>query len=135
MQSFREVKVWEKSHQLCLHLHNLTQGFPAAEQAGLALQMRRAAAYVPCKIADACGRSVDKDVARHLESARGYAVELEYFLLLARDLGYLSEEAHAAAGEQMTEVQKMLYGFLRYVKARMNGEKTGAADKAEIALP
>jgi four helix bundle protein len=132
MLPFRDVKVWEKSHQLCLHLHRLTQSFPTEEQHGLALQMRRAAVYVPCKIAEACGRSADKDLARNLESARGYATELEYFLLLARDLGYLPEDAYAAAGEQLTEVQKMLYGFIRYVKAKMNGEQLG---KMEVALP
>lgn len=141
MLPFRDVKVWEKAHLLCLHLHKLTSTFPEDERHALALHMRRAAAYVACKIAEGCGRNVDKDVARNLESARGYALELEYFLLLARDLGYVSPEEQAAANEQLTEVQKMLYGFIRFVKARMAGEKPGKAgrpeqaEEFEVALP
>lgn len=141
MLPFRDVKVWEKAHLLCLHLHKLTAGFPEDERHALALHMRRAAVYVACKIAEGCGRNVDKDVARNLESARGYALELEYFLLLARDIGYVSGDDYTTANDQLTEVQKMLYGFLRFVKARMAGEKAGKADRPdhtealEVALP
>ncbi len=121
MFPYRDVKVWEKAHLLCLHLHELTAGFPAGEQNGLALQIRRAAVYLPCKITEGCMRGNDKEAIRSLESARTYASELEYFLLLARDLGHLAGEPGDLASAHLTEVQKMLYGFIRFLKERADG--------------
>ena len=103
MISFREVKVWEKSHQAVLHVYRLTAGFPLAEQYGLTTQLRRIAVAVPSKIAEACGRGNDRDLARFLETARGYAWEVESLAFLARELGYLSEEEHAPLAEELVE--------------------------------
>lgn len=131
MQTFREVKVWEKAHRLCLHVHQSTGEYPEDERQGLAAQTRRVSVYVPAKIAEGCGRGADKDLVRFLESARGYAAELEYLLLIGRDLGHLAPETADTLGEEVVEVQKMLYGFVRSVKARMNGEPSAKSGRAE----
>jgi four helix bundle protein len=119
MHPFREVKVWEKAHNAALHLYRLTSGFPAEEQFGLTAQMRRNAVTVPSKIADGCGRGSDRDLTRFLETARGAAAELESQMLLAKDLAYLADEGYAALAEELTEIQKMLTGFIKAVRARI----------------
>lgn len=119
MQPFRDVKVWEKSHHLCLHVYKSTAAFPEKEQDGLASQMRRIATYIPCKIAEGCGRGGDKELAKFLGNAQGYAAELEYLLLLARDLGLFGEAGHEELNAQVVEVQKMLFGFVKALKGRI----------------
>jgi four helix bundle protein len=122
MQPFRDVKVWEKSHHLCLHVYKSTLAFPENEQEGLASQMRRIATYIPCKIAEGSGRGGDKEMAKFLGNAQGYAAELEYLLLLARDLGLMDESGengYEALSAEVTEVRKMLYGFLKTLKGRI----------------
>ena len=119
MQPFRDVKVWEKSHHLCLHVHKSTVTFPAEEQQGLAAQMRRIATYIPCKIAEGCGRGGDKELAKFLGNAQGYAAELEYLLLLAKELGLVDEAGHEALNAQVVEVEKMLYAFVKTLKGRI----------------
>lgn len=123
MHPFREVKVWEKSHQVGLRVYKATAGFPPSEQHQMVAQLRRLAIAVPSKIAEGCGRGSDKDLARFLENARGLASELEYQILIARALEYLDEEEHAALTEELTEVQKMLSGFIRAVRARLEEAK------------
>jgi four helix bundle protein len=126
MHPFREVKVWEKSHQVGLHVYRATAGFPVSEQFGLTGQLRRVAVAVPSKIAEGCGRGNDKDLARSLETARGYAMDLEYQLILARDLEYLDAEEHAALSAELLEVHKMLAGFIKAVRLRIEEARTAA---------
>lgn len=133
MYTFRDVKVWEKSHHLSLHIHKLTAVFPPEElMGGLATEMRKASLLVSGKIADGCGRGSDKDLARCLSYAQGHAAALDTLTIISRDLGYLSPDDYAVVDTELTEIQKMLYGFLRVVKARLaekGGERSG--DKAD----
>ena len=89
MQDFKKLKVWEKGHQLTLTVYKLTARFPKEELYGLTSQMRSAAASIVCNIAEGCGRTGGADFARFLQMATGSASELEYQLLLARDLNFL----------------------------------------------
>ena len=89
MQSFKNLKVWEKAHVLALDVYRSTKSFPREEIYGLTSQMRRASASVGANIAEGSCRKGDADFARFLQMAAGSASELEYHLLLARDLCFL----------------------------------------------
>jgi len=118
VQDFRQLKIWRKSHDLTLAIFRATQGFPAAETYGLTSQIRRAAAAIPTNIAEGTGRGSDPDFARFLHIAMGSASELQYLLLLARDLSYVSDDVHASLGDMTVEVKRMLASLLRTVKSR-----------------
>jgi four helix bundle protein len=83
MRNFREIKVWEKSHQLTLAIYKVTQAFPVEERYGLTGQMRRASASIPANIAEGCGRIGDAELRRFMQISMGSASELEYHLVLA----------------------------------------------------
>jgi four helix bundle protein len=89
MQDFRKLKVWGKVHAVTLHVYRCTAVFPRNEMFGLTSQMRRAAASMGANVAEGCGRDGDPELARFLQIAMGSASELEYHLLLARDLQLL----------------------------------------------
>ena len=94
MKDFRDLKVWEKAHALVLKCYEATKPFPREEIFGLVSQIRRAAASVPANIAEGCGRRGNAELHRFLQMAMGSANELEYHLLLSKDLGYLKPENH-----------------------------------------
>ena len=116
MQDFRKLDVWREAHRCVLSVYAVTKSFPADERFALVSQMRRSAASVPTNIAEGCGRQTSKDFARFLDIAAGSASELEYQLLLARDLGYLSPEAHPDLENQTRRVRRMLAGLIRSVR-------------------
>src|SRR5215218_7111292 len=89
VRNFRELKVWEKGHELTPALNKATAGFPQEELYGLRSQIRRSCVSVPANIAEGCGRGSDADLARFLQMAAGSASELEYHLLLAKQLNML----------------------------------------------
>ncbi len=85
-EDFKKLKVWGKAHELTLAVYMITRGFPREEVYGLSNQMRRAAASIGANIAEGCGRGSDAELKRFVQIARASANELEYHLLLARDL-------------------------------------------------
>lgn len=91
MKDFKELRVWSKAHDLTVFIYHLTRAFPRDEIDGLTSQVRRSAASIGANIAEGCGRRSDGEMARFLQTARGPASETEYHLLLAKDLGFLSE--------------------------------------------
>lgn len=109
---FRSLKVWRESHRLVLRIYEVTQAFPSSERYGLTSQMRRAAASIPSNV-EGLGRDSQAELARFSRIAQGSAFELQYQLLLARDLGYLPEELHATLSEQCDHVRRMLAKFIR----------------------
>lgn len=108
MQRFRDLKVWAKAHALTLAVYEASELFPAVERFGLTSQMRRAAASIGTNIAEGCGRSSKADFGRFLQIAMGSASELEYLLILARDLRLLAKEACDRLSTDIEEVKKML---------------------------
>ena len=108
MRDFRELKVWERSHRLVLDVYEATGTFPREETYGLTAQLRRCCASIPANIAEGCGRSGDAELGRFMLISMGSASELEYHLLLARDLGYLGAQDYQELSQQTREVKRML---------------------------
>ena len=117
MQSFRSLRVWEKSHQLTLDIYASRKTFPREEVYGLTSQMRRASASIGMNIAEGCCRKGSVEMARFLQIAMGSASEVEYQFLLAHDLEYLHNSAYECLTAQVVEVKKMLSSLMQKVKA------------------
>ena len=107
VKDFRQLKVWEKAHPLTLEIYQATASFPRAETYGLTSQIRRASASICANLAEGCGRTGDAELARFCAIARGSASELEYHLLLARDLHYLQTSDHEKLAAETTEVKRI----------------------------
>lgn len=114
MQDFRKLKVWEKAHAFTLVVYRVTKMFPADEKFGLTSQLRRATSSIPANIAEGCGRSGSKELRRFLDIAMGSASEVEYHLILARDLGYL--EQWEPLNNQICELKRMLTAFIKKLR-------------------
>ena len=117
MRDFRSLDVWKKSHELVLAVYKASAGFPSSELYGLTSQTRRAASSIPANIAEGCGRGSDRDFARFLQIAMGSASELEYHLILARDLGFLDDVQQGSLEQATIEVKRMLTGFIKKLTA------------------
>ena len=118
MNNFRELKVWEKAHRLVLKVYRLTRTFPAQQQYGLTSQLRRATVSIPANIAEGCGHSSDVEFARFLEIAFASASELEYLVLLSKDLELIDSASHGQVSVEVEEVKRMLFSFIQKLRGR-----------------
>jgi four helix bundle protein len=117
MRDFRTLQVWQKAHQMTLTVYKATAHFPREEAYGLVSQIRRAAVSIPMNIAEGCGRDGDAELARFMQIAMGSASELEYGIVLAHDLGLLSQDEHGQLSEASVEIKRMLASLIRKLRA------------------
>jgi len=115
MQDFRNLEVWNKAHNLTLDVYRLTEHFPRTEVFGLSIQLRRGAASIATNLAEGCGRA-QGEFGRFLQIAFGSACEVEYQLLLSRDLELITVDAYETVSAKLLEVKRMLHGLLKRVQ-------------------
>jgi four helix bundle protein len=113
VQDFHQLNVWKKAHALVLRVYTASNELPATENFGLVLNLRRSAVAIARSIAEGAGRDSDVEFAAELKKARAAGHELEYNLLLSRDLGFMPMELHDELNEDLLEVRKMISGLVK----------------------
>lgn len=116
MKDFRDMQVWQKSHNLALEIYKATASFPKDEIYGLTAQVRRAVVSIPTNIAEGCGRGSRKELKQFLRISMGSASEVEYHPdksgLLSFELGYIKKCIYEKLADKIEEVKKMLAGYI-----------------------
>jgi len=128
MRNYRDLQVWSKAHSLTLDLYRISRGFPREEMFGFTSQLRRAAVSVDANFAEGCGRRTSTELARFVRIAMGSASELDYHLLLSRDLGFMKEDDFDHSSSRLTEVRKMLTAFLSTVEKTNRSAKQSSGN-------
>ena len=102
---------------MTLAVYQITANFPREELYGLTAQLRRAGSSIAANLAEGCGRNGDAELARFCSMAMGSASELEYHLLLARDLKLIRPQDYDALDQRATELKRMLTALLQKLNA------------------
>jgi four helix bundle protein len=118
LKSYRELKVWKKSYNLCVKIYRITKGFPLEERYVLTSQIRRSALSIPSNIAEGYGRKTKPDYIRILYIAYGSVCELDTQILLAGDLKYLQTNVQDDFNQDISEVEIMLKALIRSLEKR-----------------
>lgn len=113
MQDYRKLVVWQHAHQFVLAVYAATATFPHDKRQGLTSQIRRAAVSVPANMAEGCGRETNAELRRYLYIAMGSASEVDYHLLLARDLGFLAPETYQQLSADLDSIRRMLNALIQ----------------------
>ncbi|MFC2136263.1 four helix bundle protein [Bacteroidota bacterium] len=113
VKSFKDLIVWQKSHNLTIEIYEITKKFPSEEKFGIISQLRRAAYSVPSNIVEGHSRNSRKEFKHFLAIAKASLMELQYFIILSRDLKYINAAEFNSIDELITEVSKILYSFTK----------------------
>ena len=117
MRTFQELIIWQKSHQLTLNIYSISASFPKVEIYGLVSQMRRSSSSIPTNIAEGCGRNSNPEMRRFLIISTGSCSELEYQLILSKDLDYIQATVFKELSESVVEIRKMIYSFIKNISS------------------
>ena len=115
-----DLLAWQRAIGLVKAIYRVSSGFPQGEQFGLTSQMRRAAISVPANIAEGVGRSSFRDRIRFMTIARGSLNELETYVVIARELGYVAETGELE--EAVDSVSGLINGLIN--SERRKAERT-----------
>ena len=116
MGDFKKLDVWQASHKVVCEIYRETTSFPKTETYGLTAQLRRSAASIPANLAEGSGRRGDTEFSRFVRISLGSATELEYHLILARDVGFMPTLQFESLSAQVLRVQDMLAGLYRTLR-------------------
>lgn len=111
MRNFLTLEIWKRSHLLTLKIYKLTKSFPKSEIYGLTSQMRRSPSSIPTNIAEGCGRNTNPQFAHFLQIVSGSCSEIQYQLILSKDLSYISEEIFKELHSEIVEIRKIIYHY------------------------
>ena len=117
MKDFKKLKVWEKAHRLTLDVYQASANFPREELYGLTSQIRRSCLSIPSNIAEGCGRGSDTDFARFLQISMGSSSEVEYLLILSRDLQILRNDDYETLNDDVIQIKRMLTSLIKTLRS------------------
>jgi four helix bundle protein len=108
-----DMDVFKKAHKTTIEVYEITKAFPQDEKFGLVSQMRRAAYSIPSNLMEGGYRVNRKEYRQYAGISKGSAGELKYFLMLSKDLGYISEDKYSVLYNSVEELSKMLNGLIK----------------------
>lgn len=117
MKDFKKLKVWQKAHRLTLDVYKASATFPREELYGLTSQIRRSCLSIPSNIAEGCDRGSDTDFARFLQISMGSSSEVEYLLILSRDLQILTNNDYEILSNDVIQVKRMLTSLIKTLRS------------------
>ena len=118
-KGYHKLIVWQKAHKLVLIIYKVTKTFPAEERFGLISQIRRSTLSVAANIVEGHSRKSLKSFLNFLNIANASLVETEYYLEVARDLEYLSEEKYNGIESLRNEVGALIYSFINTLREKL----------------
>ena len=116
MRDFRKIKAWMLADDLAVAVYEVSKSFPREEIYGITSQLRRAASSAAANIVEGASRESAKDYAHFLQIARGSLAEAQYFLHLAKRLGYLDESKAGSVEALAKETFACLHGLILAVR-------------------
>lgn len=116
IKNFYELDAWKRGHELVLEIYKLTEKFPKEETFGIVSQLRRAVSSITANIAEGFARFHFKDKVRFYYQARASVAEVQNFLLLAKDLGFIDSLICVEKNKKASEVSQLINGLIRSIE-------------------
>jgi four helix bundle protein len=115
--SFKELKVWQQAHEFVLKVYKTTKIFPEWERYALTSQFLRAAVSIPANIAEGYRKMGKSDKLKFMNIAQGSLEECRYYIILAKDLGYINIHTHDVLEENAEIISKLLTAYCKPIIA------------------
>lgn len=115
-QSFKDLIAWQKAHEFVLLVYKFTNTFPSHERFGLMSQFQRAAVSIAANIAEGYKKTGKSDKLRLMNVAQGSLEECRYYILLSKDLKYITEEISLILTERIENVSRLLNAYCKAVQ-------------------
>ncbi len=117
--NWKDLKVWNKSHDLVKETYKIISAFPKEEMYGVTSQMKRAVVSIPTNIVEGFSRNTTKEYIHFLFNSRGSLEELRYLSLLSSELGFLSKEDYDYMAKSCEGISKMLNALIKKLRDKI----------------
>ena len=118
--SYKKLQLYQKARLLVLKTYQITSLYPKSELYSLVTQMRRSAMSVLANIVEGYSKESAPEYARFLTISIGSITELEVYLDISLDLGYLSKDKLDKMNTIIIEVKRLLYGSRKRAREKIS---------------
>jgi len=118
IQNFRQLNAWKESHKLVILIYRLTDKFPSKENFTLISQLRRCVISISSNIAEGFSRQGKKEKIQFYFTSKGSLTELENQIIIAKEVGYTSENEYNRIINQIEIVGRLLTGLTKSLRNR-----------------
>ena len=115
--SFEEINSWQKSRIFNKRVYQITENTNFKKDFDLVRQIRRASISISSNIAEGFERNTDKEFIYFLFVAKASAGEVRSQIYLAFDLEYITKQEFEELLESVTEISKLISGFIKYLES------------------
>ncbi|MBB6682228.1 four helix bundle protein [Aequorivita sp. 609] len=118
--NFRKLTIWKEGIELTKETYSTTDTFPKSETYSLTSQLQRAAVSIPSNIAEGTAKRTDKHFLQYLDNALGSAFEWETQLIIAFEVGYISNERFKHLEIKIQSIQGMITRFMENLEKNIS---------------
>lgn len=115
-KSYKDLKVWQISHEFVKEIYKTDFNLPNDEKFGLNSQIKRASMAIPANIAEGSGRYNPKEFRYFLSISKGSVNEVNYYLLFCYEMGYLAKEDYNHLNDRCDHINRMLGSLISKIK-------------------
>ena len=109
--SFKDIKAWQIAHQFVIDVYRTVKVFSEEERFALSSQFRRASVSIPANIAEGYKRLSKQEKLRYMNISQGSLEECRYYILLSKDLDYISPETNDYLNNEIEKVSWYLNAY------------------------
>ena len=129
IEGLSRLKVWMRAKDFALLIYKkVLPSLPSEEKWNLNQQLRRASLSISANIAEGYGRFYYQDNVRFCYTARGSLDEVLSHLSFAHEMSFISHELYKELASEGDEIDKMLNGYISYLKQSKQGAKEPGAN-------
>ena len=130
IQGLKRLQVWVRAKDFAIRIYkNVLPLLPADERWNLAQQLRRSSLSISANVAEGYGRFYYQDNVRFCYIARGSLDETLSHLIFAFEVDFIPEPLYKELESEGEEIDKMLNGYIGYLKKSKQGEHEPGADR------
>lgn len=112
MKSFRDLKFWDRTHKLVVRVYEVSRAFPKEELINLTAQIRRCVTSIGSLLVEGVAVAGEREPTSHVQNAIAATGQLEYLILLSRDLGYMDDTIYQELTAETIELRRLLLAHL-----------------------
>jgi four helix bundle protein len=96
-------------------------------------QLSKASRSIPGCLVEGCGKDSHLELARYADMSIGSCSEVEYWVLLGRDLGFIENADYDRLTGAAVEVRRMLFGLRKGIRNKRRKPPSDASDPPNLA--
>jgi four helix bundle protein len=122
IQGLQRLEVWRRGRDFAIRIYrDVLPLLPAEEKWNLNSQIRRSSLSIPANIAEGYGRFYYQDNVRYCYYSRGSLNETLNHLVFSFEAKYISETLYKELSTEGEEIDRMLNGYIAYLKRSKQG--------------